>query len=88
VKVLDFGLAKLIEGPHTSSNDPQLTEVGVPYGTSTYAAPEQAQGLKADPFSLTIYSDYIRDLNYAGRLDEARTESLKLVELDPNFVRC
>src|SRR5690349_16631673 len=46
VKVLDFGLAKLIESPHSS--DPQLTEVGVPYGTSTYAAPEQAQGLKAD----------------------------------------
>jgi eukaryotic-like serine/threonine-protein kinase len=48
VKVLDFGLAKLIESPHTASIDPQLTEVGVPYGTSTYAAPEQAQGLKAD----------------------------------------
>jgi len=48
VKVLDFGLAKLIEAPHTGSSDPQLTEVGVPYGTSTYAAPEQAQGLKAD----------------------------------------
>src|SRR5215216_77576 len=39
VKVLDFGLAKLIETPHSASNsDPQLTEVGVPYGTSTYAA--------------------------------------------------
>jgi eukaryotic-like serine/threonine-protein kinase len=49
VKVLDFGLAKLIENPHASSSDPQLTEVGVPYGTSTYAAPEQAQGLRADP---------------------------------------
>ncbi len=48
VKVLDFGLAKLIESPHAGSSDPQLTEVGVPYGTSTYAAPEQAQGLKAD----------------------------------------
>jgi serine/threonine protein kinase len=48
VKILDFGLAKLIESPHTGSSDPQLTEVGVPYGTSTYAAPEQAQGLKAD----------------------------------------
>jgi len=48
VKVLDFGLAKLIEGPHASSSDPQLTEMGVPYGTSTYAAPEQAQGFKAD----------------------------------------
>jgi serine/threonine-protein kinase len=48
VKVLDFGLAKLIEPPHKSSSDPQLTEVGVPYGTSTYAAPEQAQGLPVD----------------------------------------
>lgn len=48
VKVLDFGLAKLIESPHKDHSDPQLTEVGVPYGTSTYAAPEQAQGLKAD----------------------------------------
>ena len=48
VKVLDFGLAKLIETPHTVASDPQLTELGVPYGTSTYAAPEQAQGLKAD----------------------------------------
>jgi len=48
VKVLDFGLAKLIDSPHSALSDPQLTEMGVPYGTSTYAAPEQAQGLKAD----------------------------------------
>jgi serine/threonine-protein kinase len=48
VKVLDFGLAKLIEAPHPLSSDPQVTEVGVPYGTSTYAAPEQAQGLPVD----------------------------------------
>ena len=48
VKVLDFGLAKLIEPPHTIASDPQVTEVGVPYGTSTYGAPEQAQGLAVD----------------------------------------
>lgn len=48
VKVLDFGLAKLIEPAHATASDPQLTEVGVPYGTSTYAAPEQAQGLPVD----------------------------------------
>jgi eukaryotic-like serine/threonine-protein kinase len=47
VKVLDFGLAKLMES-HAASSDPHLTEMGVPYGTSTYAAPEQAQGAKAD----------------------------------------
>lgn len=48
VKVLDFGLAKLMEPQRPGSSDPQLTEVGVPYGTSTYAAPEQAQGLPVD----------------------------------------
>jgi serine/threonine-protein kinase len=48
VKVLDFGLAKLIETHATAPSDPHLTELGVPYGTSTYAAPEQAQGMKAD----------------------------------------
>jgi serine/threonine-protein kinase len=45
-KVLDFGLAKLLE--HDESNDPHLTELGVPYGTATYAAPEQAAGKQAD----------------------------------------
>jgi tetratricopeptide (TPR) repeat protein len=40
-----------------------------------------------EPFSLTIYSDYVRSLYYAGRLDEARKESLKLREMDQNFVR-
>ena len=50
-KILDFGLAKLldeetIEAP--DSDRTHLTEVGVPYGTATYAAPEQAQGLAVD----------------------------------------
>ena len=50
-KVLDFGLAKLLEqdGPNiTDDQRKHLTEVGKPYGTATYAAPEQAQGLPAD----------------------------------------
>src|SRR2546427_5627739 len=50
-KILDFGLAKLLDdegmGPggihHTD-----LTEVGIPYGTATYAAPEQARGERVD----------------------------------------
>src|SRR5467141_3805796 len=50
-KVLDFGLAKLMDaegaGPggihHTD-----LTELGIPYGTATYSAPEQARGDKVD----------------------------------------
>ncbi|HEY0078710.1 MAG TPA: protein kinase [Pyrinomonadaceae bacterium] len=51
VKVLDFGLAKLLdeneaqaEGIHRT----ELTEIGVPYGTPTHAAPEQARGDRVD----------------------------------------
>src|SRR5262249_25462316 len=51
VKVLDFGLAKLIEDENAvkeSVHQTQITEIGVPYGTATYAPPEQAQGLRVD----------------------------------------
>jgi serine/threonine-protein kinase len=51
-KILDFGLAKLMEdeaSPHIENLDrTQITELGIPYGTATYAAPEQAKGEKAD----------------------------------------
>src|SRR5882672_8981804 len=51
VKVLDFGLAKLLdetEAQTSGIHQTELTEVGVPYGTATYAAPEQARGDKVD----------------------------------------
>ncbi len=50
-KVLDFGLAKLLdeEAARTGGiHHTELTEVGVPYGTATYAAPEQARGDRVD----------------------------------------
>src|ERR1700704_2928148 len=50
-KVLDFGLAKLLDedAARTSGiHHTELTEVGVPYGTATYAAPEQARGDRTD----------------------------------------
>ena len=52
VKVLDFGLAKLMEDEPPQNvkgvNRNDITELGVPYGTATYAAPEQAKGEKTD----------------------------------------
>ncbi|HKP35419.1 MAG TPA: protein kinase [Pyrinomonadaceae bacterium] len=51
VKVLDFGLAKLLDEGEAETKGihrTELTEVGVPYGTATYAAPEQARGDKVD----------------------------------------
>ena len=61
VKVLDFGLAKLLDEDAAQSEDihrTELTEVGVPYGTPTHAAPEQARGervdSRADIFSMGV----------------------------------
>src|SRR5918911_2965072 len=47
-KVLDFGLAKLTDESGADKSDVHLTELGIPYGTATYAAPEQATGAKVD----------------------------------------
>src|SRR5882724_3590493 len=50
-KVLDFGLAKLIDADAARTSGihhTELTEVGIPYGTATYAAPEQARGDRVD----------------------------------------
>ena len=50
VKILDFGLAKLLDESASLGgiHHTDLTEVGIPYGTATYAAPEQARGERVD----------------------------------------
>jgi len=52
VKVLDFGLAKPVEGPAASSGatitSPAMSMPGVILGTAAYMAPEQAKGRPVD----------------------------------------
>ncbi|NNE66292.1 MAG: protein kinase [Pyrinomonadaceae bacterium] len=52
VKILDFGLAKLMQDEIPADakeiDRTDLTELGIPYGTATYAAPEQAKGEATD----------------------------------------
>jgi serine/threonine-protein kinase len=63
VKVLDFGLAKMIAGEESelaasAELDKSMTEIGVPYGTTGYGSPEQASGEhvdhRTDIFSLGV----------------------------------
>ncbi len=53
VKVLDFGIAKVIQGDRMI--DQLETQAGTVFGTPRYMSPEQAQGKKLDPRS-DLYS--------------------------------
>src|SRR5260221_7187478 len=53
IKILDFGLAKLVEKPGAAPSEVTLTSshtaAGVVMGTASYMAPEQVRGEPADP---------------------------------------
>ena len=56
IKMLDFGLAKLLQPPQVDPEEPTQsqsfrTEQGVVVGTRAYMSPEQAAGLAVDPRS-------------------------------------
>ena len=46
VKVLDFGVAKMLGDEHTPSADLTLTETGMVIGSAPYMSPEQLEGSK------------------------------------------
>lgn len=51
VKVLDFGLAKLVEAEQSAERgliEPSATKTGMVFGTAGYMSPEQAEGKPAD----------------------------------------
>jgi eukaryotic-like serine/threonine-protein kinase len=58
VKVLDFGIAKLVDRPRPEHGTTLATQAGVLLGTPSYMSPEQAQGkvvdARSDIFSLGV----------------------------------
>ncbi len=58
VKLLDFGIAKLLGDVELEVGGQQLTQIGVAFGTPEYMSPEQAQGeivdARADLYALGI----------------------------------
>ena len=75
VKILDFGIAKLLEPP-TSNTQPagqaMFTETGVVVGTVGYMSPEQARGLAIDErtdiwsFGVVLYQMLTHRLPFKG----------------------
>ncbi len=79
VKILDFGLAKAIEGDSSSmdmSNSPTLTrmatQAGVLLGTAAYMSPEQAKAKPVDrradiwAFGCVLYETFTGRLTFGG----------------------
>ncbi|HXG66890.1 MAG TPA: protein kinase [Blastocatellia bacterium] len=77
VKILDFGLAKLVRPSTSSSSDSlligDLTQVGSPFGTASYMSPEQAKGERADArsdifsFGIVMYEMLTGRLPFKGK---------------------
>ena len=78
VKILDFGIAKLMEPqspeflPHQNASLLTQTEVGLVMGTVNYMSPEQARGLAVDErtdiwsFGVVLYEMLAGRLPFAG----------------------
>lgn len=92
VKVLDFGVAKVLD---PGSAAPVITDLGQVLGTASYMAPEQAKGLqvdgRADLFAVgSILFEALsgrrpRELGAAGIIDVGMKPCLKLRDVAPSI---
>ena len=74
IKLLDFGLAKLAEAPHSVEGlDTQLTAVGIAVGTPYYMSPEQLMDKEVDSrsdlfsFGVLLYQMATGTLPFTGK---------------------
>jgi len=56
VKIVDFGIAKVMPLPGQRPNEPRLTRAGSVFGTPEYMAPEQAAGRGDTDGRVDIYA--------------------------------
>ena len=99
VKVLDYGLAKALEGDAAASTDSELsqsptltrhgTQVGVILGTAAYMSPEQAKGKRVDKrsdifsFGVVLYEMLTGEKAFAG--DEVPEILASIINREPEW---
>jgi serine/threonine protein kinase len=82
VKVLDFGLAKLMEQARGAEATADLTQMGATLGTPSYMSPEQARGERVDhrsdifSFGIVLYEMATGRVPFKG---ESRVETMHAV---------
>ena len=92
IKVLDFGLAKLMEDPSTETSDPALTAIptqvteltaeGMVMGTAPYMSPEQVEGRATDhrtdifSFGVVLYEMATGGRPFTGETSAAMVSSI------------
>jgi tRNA A-37 threonylcarbamoyl transferase component Bud32 len=86
VKVLDFGLAKVVRSAAAHSTDPtrplSITEAGAIVGTPSYMAPEQARGKPADQRAdIWAFGVVLYEMVAGKRLFQADTVSDTLAQV-------
>jgi serine/threonine protein kinase len=97
IKVLDFGLAKVHEGPSASAglaNSPTIMTSSMPgsiFGTAAYMAPERAKGLNADARSdLFSFGCILYEMLTGHRTFEGDTVSevlASVLKIEPDYSR-